>query len=197
MLMVYAVRKSQFIVVLIGLLSIGVSLGTAYGLSSSFQNKVENSLEDLSSWGNGKEINFKSMGMRLEAARISVYVIRLNPMGVGAASQDEAMAAAYDELDSVLLEQNRVGPHNQFLEFGVKYGWLGMVLLLVFFVSLIFWAKRSNFSMWGIVAFLFIAVFFESLLERQVSLYFIALLVPLSYHFFAKREIYDAKQDRN
>ena len=195
MLVVYAVRKSQYKVIMIGVLTLSVSLGAAYGLSSSFQNKVANSIEDMSSWGKGEEINYKSMGMRIEAARMCVYIIRFNPLGVGATAQDAAMAATYEALDSVLLEENRVGPHNQFLEYGVKYGWFGLLVILSFFFSLFAWAKDSSFSMWGIITLLFIAVFFESLLERQASLYFIALLVPLSYHFFVKKGINDAAED--
>jgi O-antigen ligase len=189
MLVVYAIQKRQFKVVLLGLLTMGISLIASYSLSSSFQNKVANSLEDLSSWGKGEEINFKSMGMRIEAARMCVYIINQNPIGVGAARQNSEMATAYDNLNSVLLKENRVGPHNQFLEYGVRYGWIGIVVLMYFFFSLFLWASDSSFSMWGIVAFILIAVLFESLLERQVSLYFLGLLVPLSYHFFTKWQV--------
>jgi|TARA_B110000090_G_scaffold95728_1_gene107885 O-antigen ligase len=197
MLVVYAMQKRQFKVVLLGLLTMGISLAASYSLSSSFQNKVANSLEDMSSWGKGEEINFKSMGMRIEAARMCVYIIGQNPLGVGAAYQDSVMAATYDKLNSVLLEENRVGPHNQFLEYGVRYGWVGIILLIYFFFGLFLWAGHSSFSMWGIVVFIFIAVLFESLLERQVSLYFMALLIPLSYHFFANWQVNEVGEDIN
>jgi O-antigen ligase len=197
MLVVYAMQKRQFKIVLLGLLTMGISLAASYSLSSSFQNKVANSLEDMSSWGKGEEINFKSMGMRMEAARMCVDIISQNPLGVGAAYQDSAMATTYDNLNSVLLDENRVGPHNQFLEFGVKYGWVGIILLVYFFFSLFLWAGDSSFSMWGIVVFILIAVLFESLLERQASLYFLALLVPFSYHFFTNRDVNTVKEDVN
>jgi len=197
MLVVYAIQKRQVKVVLLGLLTMCVSLVASYSFSSSFQNKVANSLEDMSSWGKGEEINFKSMGMRMEAARMCVDIISHNPLGVGAAYQDSVMATTYDNLNSVLLDENRVGPHNQFLEFGVKYGWVGIILLVYFFCSLFLWANDSCFSMWGIVVFILIAVLLESLFERQASLYFLALLVPFSYHFFTNRDVNTVKEDVN
>ncbi|HBN03268.1 MAG TPA: hypothetical protein DD396_04420 [Bacteroidetes bacterium] len=177
----------------LGILSIVIFMSVAYVSSTSFRSKTANSLEDFSSWGNGKEINYKSMAMRFEGYKTSIFMLRNNPLGVGAEAQEAKMQEAYTLRNSVLFKVNRVGSHNQFLEYGVKFGWVGILSLLFYFSALFKILPSTTFPFWGIMTIFFVSLQFESLLERQASLFFISLLLPLSYYLFIKEEINGTK----
>ena len=61
-----------------------------------------------------------------------IKIIKNNPFGVGAKAQKQVIQETYVKENTPLDIENRVGPHNQFLEFGVKYGWIGIFLLILF-----------------------------------------------------------------
>jgi O-antigen ligase len=184
----YAIQSGKRKVIYIGVVAIPLMLVSSYFFSSSFQNKVLNSIEDVQSWGNPEEINYKSMAMRIEAYKVSLQVILQNPIGVGAGAMDQGIQETYERNESVLYKENRKDPHNQFLEFGVKYGWIGILALLFFFYQLVRLTEQSWFPVLGLVTLLFVAMQFESLLERQASIYTIGLFLPLFIVLFSKNE---------
>ena len=128
------------------------------------------------------------MAMRIEAYKVGWQVILQNPIGVGADAMNQSIQKTYESNKSVLYKENRKDPHNQFLEFGVKYGWIGILALLFFFYQLLILTKQSWFPVLGLVTLLFVAMQFESLLERQASIYTIGLFMPLFIVLFSKNE---------
>jgi O-antigen ligase len=186
---VIAFKHGSIKLIIIGIMAVLVMLLAAYTLSSSFRNKVENSAEDIQSLRGKEDINYKSMAMRMEAYKTSWYILKKNPFGVGAAAQNEAMQKAYEARNSVLFLDNRVGPHNQLLEFGVKFGWLGIILLLAYLILLLRLVISTEFAFLAILFTVLIALQFESLFERQASIYFLSLIIPVTYHLFVTNEI--------
>ena len=184
----YTIQKKSFKAMFLGILVIILSLSMSYYFSDSFRNKIQNSIEDYNSWGKGDEINFKSMAMRMEASRMCIQIIGEYPLGVGAEAQEQVLQATYVKENTPLDMENRVGPHNQFLDFGVKYGWIGMILLFLFFLYLIPVIRESSFPMIAIVGIIFTSLFFESLLERQTSIFIFSLFIPLSVSLFRLEE---------
>ena len=184
----YTIQKKSFKAMFLGILVIILSLSMSYYFSDSFRNKIKNSIEDYNSWGKGDEINFKSMAMRMEASRMCIQIIGEYPLGVGAEAQEQVLQATYVKENTPLDMGNRVGPHNQFLDFGVKYGWIGMILLFLFFIYLIPIIRKSLFPMIAIVGIIFTSLFFESLLERQTSIFIFSLFIPLSVSLFRLEE---------
>ena len=184
----YTIQKKSFKAMFLGILIVILSLSMSYHFSDSFRNKIQNSIEDYNSWGKGDEINFKSMAMRMEASKMCIQIIGVYPLGVGAEAQEQVLQATYVKENTPLDMENRVGPHNQFLDFGVKYGWIGMILLVLFFIYLIPIICESSFPMIAIVSIIFISLFFESLLERQTSIFIFSLFIPLSISLFRLEE---------
>ena len=178
------IQNKSFKSLVIGFVVIMLSISLSYSFSDSFKNKIQNSLEDYNSWGNGDEINHKSMAMRIEASKMCIKIIKNKPFGVGAKSQKQVIQETYVKENTPLDIENRVGPHNQFLEFGVKYGWIGIFLLILFFVYLIPLIRSSSFPLIGIIGIVFISLFFESMLERQTSIYIFSLFITLSTSLF-------------
>ena len=184
----YTIQKKSFKAMFLGILIIILSLSMSYYFSDSFRNKIQNSIEDYNSWGKGDEINFKSMAMLMEASKMCIQIIGEYPLGVGAEAQEQVLQATYVKENTPLDMENRVGPHNQFLDFGVKYGWIGMILLFLFFIYLIPIIRKSSFPMIAIVGIIFTSLFFESLLERQTSIFIFSLFIPLSISLFRLEE---------
>ena len=178
------IQNKSFKSLVIGFVVIMLSISLSYSFSDSFKNKIQNSLEDYNSWGNGDEINHKSMAMRIEASKMCIKIIKNNPFGVGAKAQKQVIQETYVKENTPLDIENRVGPHNQFLEFGVKYGWIGIFLLILFFVYLIPLIRSSSFPLIGMIGIVFISLFFESMLERQTSIYIFSLFITLSTSLF-------------
>jgi len=189
-LSVYANQYKSLKTLSIGLISIIVLGAGAFFLSTSLQNKVANSLEDIRSWGKGDEVNHKSMGMRIESYKNCIAIIAKNPFGVGAEMQDQKQQDMYEERSTVLDVENRVGPHNQILEYGVKYGWLGILLFIYFLTQLIVLLPKTHFAFWGIITVFIVALQFESLLERQASIYFCMVFIPLLFYIFRTQKNY-------
>lgn len=185
-LFTYSVYKKKYKTLIVGLVLACASLLSSALISTSFRNKINNSIEDYESIRKGgKEINFKSMAMRLEANKICLAILAQHPLfGVGANEQDNAIQKMYKEKNTLLLPQNRVGPHNQFLEFGVKYGLMGVLILLALFISFIVPLNANAYFYYGFLGMLFISMFFESLFERQASIFFISLFLGVGYSLF-------------
>jgi len=186
---VYSVRKGRYMLLILGPILMVLMLGITYAASTSFQNKVASTLEDIDSWGKGTEINHKSMAMRIEAYKVAVHLIKNKPFGTGAYGQKQAIMKVYEDNNSVLTIENRKEPHNQFLEFGVKYGWFGIFVMVLLFISLLSLTQNVCYPFIGLVAVLFVSMQFESLLERQVSVYFMSLFIPLYYYLFQRNTI--------
>ena len=185
-LFIYAMAVKKYKVFIVGVFLVSASFGLASVFSTSFKNKISNSVEDFRSiQEGGEEINFKSMAMRLEAGKMCFEIIKSNLfLGVGAAKQDEALQQMYIEQESELFPINRVGPHNQLLEFGVKYGVFGIVLILVFFKVWLIPFSFQSYLFYGYLTLIFVSMLFESLLERQASIYFISLFLTASSTLF-------------
>lgn len=143
---------------------------TAYFVSDSLQNRMANSLEDLDTIIHAKDANDKSVAMRVEAWKNALLLWKEQPlMGIGLGDVEAEMQRKYIERNTTLREINRKNPHNQFLETGLQTGIFGAIKLLLIFIVFII-AQRQNYVGLGVVVILFVSVFFESLLERQVSI---------------------------
>jgi O-antigen ligase len=142
----------------------------AYYTVPSFKNKITNSVRDVEINRDGGDINHRSFSMRLEAWKTGLGIIKEHPLtGVGVGDLDKEMAAQYQKNNTILWVENRVMPHNQFIENAVQAGLLYVLLLL----TTIFWPllcyKQTNPLQWAAACMFFFAMCFESMLERQIG----------------------------
>lgn len=186
-LFIYAIvkRDIKHSLILVGAMVVINALALSF--STSFKNKLANSVEDVESWDNESSINYKSMGMRLESYKNSWFIIKQNLLfGVGAGQAESEIQWAYEERKTVLYMENRIGPHNQFLEFGIKYGLIGIIYIGLWFL---YWLYRSfdplQFLLLALVLLILFSSQFESLFERQVSIFFTAGIFPMVRHAFS------------
>ncbi len=167
-------RYKRLLISLIVLLCLPI---VGYTVSSSFRNKVLNSLEDFNALKSQKEINYKSLAMRVEAWKTSLHVIQNNAViGVGATNTDRYLQKQYVQDETVLYKDNRVGPHNQFLEITMAHGLMGLMLLLAFLLIWFVSIKRNPILLAVFVAF-FVSLMLESFLERQQGILLFCIFV--------------------
>lgn len=142
----------------------------AYFISGSFRNRIANSKEDMETIIASKNPNDKSVAMRVEAWKTSISLIKKNAItGVGLGDLETNLQEEYVINQTLLSPYNRKNPHNQFLETGIHTGVLGMLLLFTFFITYLI-SSKNNPMMLCVSVIIFSAMFFESMLERQVSI---------------------------
>ena len=126
---------------------------------------------DVEQYEYGQDLNTLSVARRLVAWQTARIVISQHPwLGVGAADVEPAMLAQYDWRDYGLRPQNWAMTHNQYIQYLVGGGLLGLGLWLV----VLLWpfmqpAQRQNPYLRQFVLMLGIAMLGDSLLELQIG----------------------------
>jgi len=168
-----------------GFIALGImvlSLVAAYFFSTSFRNRVYDTEKDLRTYMEGTYPNHYSNTQRIMAFKTALKVLEKNPFkGVGIGDVKDEMLVQYELDKSPLLIETRKKPHNQFLEIGLQSGIVSLVVLLLVF--LFPFIKSRHILTTAFLMLFFISMQFESLLERQASLYvfslFYVILMPL------------------
>ena len=171
------------------------------GLQSSprISNDVNASLSKVSEWSESPSEfidsnvnNIESNTVRLVVWTLSFDLIKNNAMGVGLGDEDNYLCREYYREGYLGYAERHLNPHNQFLQTGISIGWIGLIVLIIVFISLIYYAYKTN-SLALFIAALCISVscLFESMLERQVGVIFLSiilLIVALSHPSFSKTD---------
>lgn len=144
----------------------------------SFQNKMYNSMEDLDSLINRKDINHKSMAQRVESWRAAYWCISKKPIrGYTKVEEREVMAKGYQGSKSKLFVQNRLDIHTQYLAEPFFRGAFGLILFIFFVVYWFSLLSKSPLAIANLIGLSFSMVL-EPLLERQLG-FVIFLYLPL------------------
>ncbi len=161
---------------------IGIVALTSMFFIPSIQNRIINTYEDLTAVTQNKDLNHKSFGQRWEAWKAIVHAGIETPwFGVGQCNIERKMQQSFDELKSNLDAENRISPHNQYLQWFIEIGLIGMMLWLMCYSVLFSWMRRNGVSqkIWSVVIALALSINFESLMERQsgVMIIIVSLLL--------------------
>lgn len=114
--------------------------------------------------------------------------------GVGTGDAQRALSDCYVKNDYKTLaylasEGQKFNAHNQFLQLGVEFGWIGVAMMATFFVVMAGYSfKEGNILM---LTFLALTVCFfttESVLERYNGISFFSFLGPLLFYFIPKKK---------
>jgi O-antigen ligase len=157
------------------------------GLKSSdrISNDVAASLNSVGVWAKSPSQfiennvnNIESNTVRLVVWTISTNMIYENPFGVGLGDENDLLMREYYKHGYSGYAERRLNPHQQFLQTGISIGWLGIIVLLALFVSLIIASYRTNDLALYIGAIcISVSCLFESMLERQVGVIFLSILL--------------------
>ncbi|MEM7657638.1 MAG: O-antigen ligase family protein [Bacteroidota bacterium] len=150
----------------------------------SFEMKLRASWWDLQGYRSpDRDLTHHSASLRLVAYEAAWRLFTEQPLvGRGLTRVEPSMATAYAEMEiHAQPEALPTNPHNQYLEYLVAYGMVGAVLLILVCIRP-FWEQRSKKTpllLISFVAMYMTAMLVESLLERQVGVYFFVIFLPL------------------
>jgi O-antigen ligase len=139
----------------------------------SVKNRIVNTFEDLRAVTHKEDLNDKSFGQRWEAWGAIVHAGKKTPLfGVGQCNIENTMQQSFAELKSELDVENRISPHNQYLQWFIELGLVGMVLWFVAMAFTILTARKWEISIFifSIALAIGLSITFESLFERQAGI---------------------------
>lgn len=144
-----------------------------------------------------KKFPYSGSEKRLIMWTVSFNIMKKYPNGVGTGNVEEELVSSLNNLGHVELADEKLNPHNQFLQTGVELGWLGLFVSLIPFLIAVYYSKKYNNQLiLLLVSLLFFNMLFESMLQRQSGIVFftfsICFLVMLS-----KNKLLDLTQQKN
>lgn len=164
----------------------------------SVKNRVINTVEDISYVIQGKDLNNKSFGQRWEAWKAIVHAGSKTPwVGVGQCQIEARMQASFEALHSNLDQENRISPHNQFLQWFIELGLVGLFVYIVQFAILMIQMRRNGMSeyVWAVLMSIVFGLNFESMMERQAGVMIILVsLLFISYQTSEKNANNERKE---
>ncbi len=120
---------------------------------------------------------------RLVAWRSALEIIGNEPMGVGTGDVTDRLVELYTRDGNAYARRLQLNAHNQFLQAGVAFGWIGLLVMVGFFV---FGLRRAfinrDFLFGAFLGLLAFNMLFESFLEVQSGVVFVAFF----YSFFIR-----------
>lgn len=180
----WAFKRKRLLQAAGGLVAMGVLAVAAVVLVPSLNNRYHNTVHDVQHILKGGNANYHSGAMRVKALQAGWNIFADYPVkGVGLGDLDPAMRQAYDDMDALLLPENQIMPHNQFLNFMVVGG-LPAVLCFLAIWGLALWKgmpQGSLLLLWFLVLS-FVAMHFEALLQRQIGTAFFGFFIMVLSH---------------
>lgn len=115
--------------------------------------------------------NYQSFSQRIEFSKAAIYIIKNNFwFGVGTGNWKAEFRKTYIETNSKLSESLYASSHNQYLNYWVKFGFIGFVLIMFFLVYPVIKTHRYQDSLFLIfLVFLFFANFSDSNFESHMG----------------------------
>ena len=125
--------------------------------------------------------NNKSLAQRIEYVKASLILIKENPLfGIGTGNWVLKYNEAYDKMETQLAKEKRGPSHNQYLNYMVKFGIVGFIIILLAILIPVF--REGHHRNFVFVLFLIsiaLANFGDSNLETHMGLSFFTFFYSL------------------
>ena len=129
-----------------------------------------------------KTAAISSTQIRLVLWENSFLAFKRSPLfGYGIGDGKDALQEQLKESEEEFVYKFKYNSHNQFLEIGLKLGFLGVLLFMVALCSIVFGFKDFNYFSFLIFLVLFFNLFVESMMEKQVGSILIVWLLCLLF----------------
>jgi len=163
-----------------------------YHTIPSFRHRMDVTMWDLKQYREGNDLTHCSASIRLVAWESAWNIFKESPlMGVGMGDVEEEMERQYVKNQVLIREGSRPGsPHNQYIEWLVGYGLIGLIIsLLILLYPLIFSTRKKSLLLVSFLLLFMAAMLTESFLERQSGIvFYIFFLLFLRKYSEAKDE---------
>lgn len=191
-LIYYAAQTKKYLLAFGFLAAVCVAPVICFVAIPTFQNKIENTLEDLSHLDDEYNANFHSLTGRVFSYRVGWTLFKENPiLGVGIGNLRHETELQYIRDFGQIHRGKRILAHNQYLRYLTAFGAIGFLLLMFCFYYPLFNNQnyRHDYLLFLQYVVVSVSFLFEGTLETQLgcNLSLIFILLPL-YHFYAQRE---------
>lgn len=189
-LLVMHVKRRGFRAWGIGMALVGICLGgwlgdvgrlsefTGYVSAELVSTEVDSSGKAADSpESNQPSVKLGSSAGRMQAWSASLEVLQAAPFGVGTGDVSDVLCAVYEQRGSAYALEKRMNPHSMWLQLAVSHGWVGLVLILVWWggtAALAYRSQNALLLIWAVALVLNGTI--ESLLELQQGVVPIVLL---------------------
>jgi len=115
-----------------------------------------------------RPVKVGSSAGRMQAWSAALEVLKGAPFGVGTGDVTDALCKVYSESNSQYALEKRMNPHSAWLQLAVSHGWIGLLLMLLWWFGTVAWAYRAQHALlltWSVAWVLNGTI--ESLLELQ------------------------------
>lgn len=140
----------------------------------SLYPRVYETIWELDAYCRSGDPNNKSLAQRIEFLKASLLLVRENPLlGIGTGNTKVEYNRIYDSMQSKLDKDKRATSHNQYVNYLVKFGFIGFIWIAIAIVSPFFLTNQKNNTL--LILFLLvilIANFGDSNLETHMGLSF-------------------------
>jgi O-antigen ligase len=191
----YAYRTKQYKIIAIAAILALVIPSVSYVAIGTFRNKIKNTVEDIRNTKYEYYANFHSMTARVFSYKVAGKLIKENPiLGVGIGNLEREVHKTYITNYSEIKPNSRLMPHNQFINFAVAFGIVGLGLFCVGFYGILYFKEyRQNVVL--LVQFLIVSIsfMFESTLETQLGANFSLLFILIPLYYMVSNETREEK----
>jgi hypothetical protein len=143
---------------------------------------IKNRFNEIVSLTSGRTVNGNTVSQRMVIMDCSLKVFSDNIiMGTGSRNFQQNLNDCYSSSGWPVNKEQSFNPHNQYLSIGINYG---IILMLVFIACLFIIFRKIFKTPEGIYFSIAIILVFlsESILERQMGVYFFGLIALLLYN---------------
>lgn len=159
---------------------------TNYKFSNRFLSlypRIYETIWEIDNYLRTGDPNNKSLAQRIEFVKASLIIIRENPwFGIGTGNWVQKYNEAYDKMETKLAKEKRAPSHNQYLNYMVKFGWIGFLWI---FIAILFpFFRNGHYRNFIFVLFMVsfaIANFGDANLETHMGLSFFTFFYCLLY----------------
>ena len=124
--------------------------------------------------------NNQSLSQRIEYLKATFYILKHNVWGIGTGNFKCAFDDAFIQINSKLKPELRNYVHNQYLNYIVKFGVLGFLLIMTFIVLALKWKKQfKNVLSLLLITIVGITCLGETTLETHVGLHFFLFFISI------------------
>ena len=148
----------------------------------SLYPRIYETIWELDAYWRSDDPNAKSLAQRIEFLKASLILVRENPwFGIGTGNSVAEYNRVYDQMQSNLDNDKRATSHNQYVNYLVKFGWIGFLWIFMAVLYPFFGLNHRNNSLLALFLLMIaLANLGDSNLETHMGLSFFTFF----YSFF-------------
>jgi O-antigen ligase len=118
-----------------------------------------------------------SLELRLITWKAALNVLLEHPFGAGTSNTEKELVEEYMAMGETNAAEKKLNAHNQWLQMGAEFGWIGLLLIAALFITVIHSAYRQRKYVMMTIAVIFVLnCIVESMLEVQAGIVFFCFL---------------------